>query len=233
MGTQRKPRPKTPKQTQETENPQTDTSEDTDAKTLQEKVQEDIATGNVSGDLNSAGVRVVTESDAPVLGADFFAQHVDTKYVIAEAVLRNGNFEYEKYQVYVRLGIDTSDETAITEELDRLYPIPTSLKDAQKLTRQQRRQKRRKPTPQEQEWADKRVDARMRLILTRFLYQVPPKDAPEGFEPVPLLAWDPDTDAGWPVRNLNKTTLEELYKVWRNINPDGIPEEELDRFQSV
>lgn len=193
-------------------------------KTLQEKIDEDLAAGNVSG------VRVLeaTESvDAPILGASFFAEHEETEYVHAVAILRDAKLEYKEYQVYVRLGVEASDEIVIREVLDSLYPVPDAIKENRK-----HRKRNKKSTQQERDWGDKRVDARMRLILTRFFYEVPPEDAPEDFEPVPLLAWDAD-DVGWDVHALNKATVEELYRVWRRINPDAIPEEELGRFQNV
>ena len=194
----------------------------TEEVSLQDKIEADLVTGNVSG------VRVVESSDAPVLGADFFAQHEETEYVLAEALLRNANLEYQEYQVYVRLGVESSDEIVIREELDRLFPVPDAIKQNRRS-----RKRSRKSTQQERDWADKRVDARMRLILTRFFYEVPPEDAPPDFEPVPLLTWDTESAVGSDVRMLNKATVEELYRVWRRINPDAIPEDELARFQDI
>ena len=208
----------TPKQ----QNPE-ETSQETPSETpsLQEKIDADIATGNVSG------VRVVEESDAPILGADFFAQHEDTQYVRAVALLRNAKLEYQEFQVYVRIGIESSDEILIREELDRRYPEPDTVKKNRKI-----RARNKKSTQQERDWINKRVDARMRLVLTRFFYQVPPPDAPPDFEPIPLFTYESE-GIGWDVWTLNRSTVNELFLIFRHINPDGIPEEVLNRFQDI
>ena len=174
---------------------------------------------------NVMGTRIVESSDAPILSADWFAQHRDTAYKTVEVLLQKPDLSYEKQQVYVRRGKTLADQIAIEQALEAMLPKPKDVRTI--LERGEDNY-----TTKEAEWVSDRDDLFRRMTLVRFLYQVPDKKRRKSQPPVPLFAWEPG-DVGFDVHAVGKITVQELYRAYLRVNPETIPSAELDRFQGV
>ena len=194
-------------------------------KTLQEKINEDLARGNISG------ARVVSKTDAPPLNADWLAHAAEdgnreTAYSLVEVILQNPKLQYEKFSILVRRGEQVSDNLVIQQIVSATIPddeqIAKKLENAENLI-----------TKKEQQYLDERSAIRKRVTLTRFIYNPLPEGAAEGTAPTAMFFWDDPSSGGYDVRKVALATVNTLYAAYLAVNPQQIPQEVRERFQSV
>lgn len=189
-------------------------------KETQSKIDEQVEKGNISG------MKIIEETSAPALTADFLAQKTQKEvptYVKKQVILPVGDDEYQPFSVLVRKGETASDDIVarqiVNEEVPDRDDIDFDLKE--------------RLTAEEEAYLDARSDVRRRVNLTRFIYQVPAEDAPEDTDPVPLFFWDAG-GAGMDVRSLSSVTVAIFHEAYRDVNPvGGVPAEVRDRFSDV